>query len=378
MKNIKIKDIIIPAAALLVICLVATFLLAGTNVVTQEKIFLNSLEKENSSRSIVLPQGKEYGEVVTLDNGITYCVSNDENGEIVGYVFTSSAKGYGGDVGVMVGLDTEGVITGIEILSHSETPGLGANATSDSFKSNFVGKSGILTVDKNSNDGQNIKAITAATITSSAVTSAVNAVISEFEKFGDDEIPAENAEDSQIQQETESTEAESESTQVAPESTQAKAEETVKPEGYEENAENTAVLPAAKYFGKVTTLESGITYCDGKNEKGENAGYVFTTSGEGYRGEIGVLVGFDTKGVITGIEIISQSETEGIGSNVTNDYFKERFIGKSGTLLIDKNSNEGQNIQAVTSATISSATVVVAVNEAIQELEKIMGGENNG
>lgn len=183
MKNIKIKDIIIPAAALLIICLVATTLLAGTNVVTEEKIFLNALEKENSSRSIVLPEGKQYGEVVTLDNGLTYCVSNDENGEMVGYVFTSSAKGYGGAVGVMVGLDTEGVITGIEILSHSETPGLGANATSDGFKSNFVGKSGTLVVNKNSNDGQNIQAITAATITSTAVTSAVNAVISEFENL---------------------------------------------------------------------------------------------------------------------------------------------------------------------------------------------------
>ncbi len=76
----------------------------------------------------------------------------------------------------MVGLDTEGTIVGIEILSHSETPGLGANAVKDDFKGRFAGKSGALTVDKVSNDGQNIQAITAATITSKAVVSAVNTI----------------------------------------------------------------------------------------------------------------------------------------------------------------------------------------------------------
>ncbi len=180
MKKVNFKDILVPTIALFVFCLVATALLAGTNLITSEKIAQNAVEKENSSRMIVLPEGKEYGEVTTLESGITYCEGKDESGKLAGYVFTTSAKGYGGAVGVMVGVDTEGVITGIEILSHAETPGLGANATSDSFKSRFVGKSGELTVDKNSNDGQNIQAITAATITSKAVTGAVNAALAEF------------------------------------------------------------------------------------------------------------------------------------------------------------------------------------------------------
>ena len=180
MKKISFKGIVVPAIALLIICLVATALLAGTNVITSEKIAQNAVEKENSSRMIVLPEGKEYGEVTALENGITYCEGKDENGDVIGFVFTTSAKGYGGAVGVMVGVDAEGVITGIEILSHSETPGLGANATTDGFKSQFAGKSGELVVDKNNADGQNIKAITAATITSKAVTSAVNAALAEF------------------------------------------------------------------------------------------------------------------------------------------------------------------------------------------------------
>lgn len=183
MKKVSVKDILIPTVALFIFCLVATALLAGTNMITADKITQNAVEKENASRMVVLPEAKDFGEVTTLESGLTWCEGKAESGETAGYVFTTSAKGYGGAVGVMVGLDAEGVITGIEILSHSETPGLGANATSDSFKSRFVGKSGELTVDKNSNDGQNIQAITAATITSKAVTSAVNAVIAEFENI---------------------------------------------------------------------------------------------------------------------------------------------------------------------------------------------------
>ena len=174
MKKINVKDILVPAVALLIFCLVATAILAGTNMITKEKIAENAVQTEIASRAAVLPEGKDYGEVVTLDNGVTYCIGYGTDGNEVGYVFTSGAKGYGGTVSVMVGMDVDGNITGVEILSHSETPGLGANATKDDFKNRFVGKSGTLSVDKNSNDGQNVQAITAATITSKAVVNAVN------------------------------------------------------------------------------------------------------------------------------------------------------------------------------------------------------------
>ena len=183
MKKISFKDIVVPAAALLIFCLVATALLAGTNLITKDKIAQNAVETEKASRMIVLPEGAQYGEVEALESGLTVCEGKTAEGETAGYVFTSGAKGYGGTVLVMVGINTEGTVTGIEILSHAETPGLGANATKESFKERFIGKSGELTVDKNSNDGQNVQAITAATITSKAVTSAVNAAIAEFENI---------------------------------------------------------------------------------------------------------------------------------------------------------------------------------------------------
>lgn len=182
MKKLNAKAVIVPAAALLIICLVATTLLAVTNSITAEKIELNAIETENSSRVLVLPDGVSYSEVTAMESGITYCIGYDKIGNEIGYVFTAGAKGYGGTVSVMVGMNNEGEITGVEILSHSETPGLGANSTKPEFKERFIGKSGELTVDKTSNSGQNIQAITAATITSKAVVSAVNSITAAYEQ----------------------------------------------------------------------------------------------------------------------------------------------------------------------------------------------------
>ena len=173
------KEILIPAAALLMICIVATTLLALTNSVTAQKIADMAAEKEIASRRVVLPDAASFGEQQSYET-LNYCAALDSAGAEIGMVFTASAKGYGGDVTVMVGIGADGKVTGIEILSHDETPGLGANSTKPEFKNRFVGKSGVLTVSKTSNEGQNAQAITAATITSKAVTSAVNASLSAY------------------------------------------------------------------------------------------------------------------------------------------------------------------------------------------------------
>lgn len=68
----------------------------------------------------------------------------------------------------MVGVAIDGTVTGLRVLSHAETPGLGALATSPDFYEQFVGKSGNIQVTK---DGGEIVPITSATITSRAVSS---------------------------------------------------------------------------------------------------------------------------------------------------------------------------------------------------------------
>ena len=83
-----------------------------------------------------------------------------------GYVITTAPGGFGGAVNTMVGIDADGVITGLRVTGHSETPGLGAKATEPAFYEQFAGKSGTVTVTK---DGGEIVSITSSTITSRAV-----------------------------------------------------------------------------------------------------------------------------------------------------------------------------------------------------------------
>ena len=104
----------------------------------------------------------------------------------MGYVFETEGKGYGGSVNVMTGISTEGSITGVVILSHGETPGLGANAEKEEFRdqykqpvANNVG--GIQVVKYQTPSEGQIEAMTGATITSTAVTNAVNQAIAEYQ-----------------------------------------------------------------------------------------------------------------------------------------------------------------------------------------------------
>lgn len=181
MKNGKAKAILGPTLALFLICLVATVLLALTNNVTAAKIEQNAVQTAIASRAEVLSKVGDTAVATYSDDktdeksGLTYNEGYDDAGNVVGYIFTNAAKGYGGDVKVMVGYDLAGTIVGFTILDCSnETPGLGQNSKTPEFMGRFLGKSGTLEVNKNSNDGQNIQAITAATITSKAVVKAVN------------------------------------------------------------------------------------------------------------------------------------------------------------------------------------------------------------
>ncbi len=104
----------------------------------------------------------------------------DADGTQLGYVVTVISKeGYGGTIGLAMGVDNDGVVTGMEILNMSETPGLGAQCTEEDFTGQFAGvPAEELTVTTDGKQAENeIDAITGATITSNAVVGAVNAGI---------------------------------------------------------------------------------------------------------------------------------------------------------------------------------------------------------
>ena len=185
MKKFDIKEVLIPTVSLFLICTIVTLLLAVTNSVSAPKIEQLRIETENKTKVAVLSEAKEFSDALTITlNGAdyTYYEGYDENNKLTGYVFTTSAKGYGGDIITMVGVKADGVISGMDFLSISETAGLGMNADSDDFKGQFVGKSGKIGLNKNNPADNEIQALTGATITSKAVTNAVNTALELFEE----------------------------------------------------------------------------------------------------------------------------------------------------------------------------------------------------
>jgi len=97
-----------------------------------------------------------------------------------------------------------------------------------------------------------------------------------------------------------------------------------------------------------------VAYVDG-----EMVGYVMQSSAQGYSSVIQVLVGIDNNGKITGISILDQSETPGLGTKIEDESFTSQFKGLiSGDIALSK---EGGRIDSITGATISSRAVVEAV-----------------
>ena len=175
------EDIIKPVGVLLAICIIIPLALSVTNKVTAKKIA--ELENENSKKNMQSLVSADDFEKCS-DGGIEYYTAI-KGGDTAAYIFTESAKGYGGDVSVMTAVKPDGTIAGVAILDVSgETPGLGQNAAKESFYSQYAGLKKGVSLLKNGAKAENneVDAVTGATITSTAVTRAVNAALDDFEK----------------------------------------------------------------------------------------------------------------------------------------------------------------------------------------------------
>ncbi len=123
------------------------------------------------------------------EGDIIYYEAKNGKDNIIGWALPLSGKGYGGDIQLLVGVDIKENITGVQVLEHSETPGLGSKIneieykqTESKFLKQFQGKNIeniILTKNKTEN---NIQAITGATISSKAVVDQIRLGIGEFLK----------------------------------------------------------------------------------------------------------------------------------------------------------------------------------------------------
>ena len=170
---IKPKEIIKVGLILFVITAISALLLAYANKITAPIIAENNRIKTEAAMKVVLPDAETFTKVGIEGVEEAY-IANASDGP-AGVCVVTVAYGYGGEVKVITGINRNGEITGIDILSHSETPGLGANAENPEFTSQFVGKTANIGVSRGKAEGNEINAMSGATITSNAVTQAVNA-----------------------------------------------------------------------------------------------------------------------------------------------------------------------------------------------------------
>lgn len=178
-------------AILCAITFTVALVLALGNLATADRIQALSEQAQNEARQLVLSSATTF-EAVNVDglgDGdykiVTSVFEGKASDATVGYAIGVNPNGFGGAIDMIVGISSDGKVTGIHIINHAETPGLGSKALEPKFKDQYNGKSaaGPLTVIKNGTPKDNeIVAIAGATISSNAVTEGVNAAVKVYQE----------------------------------------------------------------------------------------------------------------------------------------------------------------------------------------------------
>lgn len=157
-------------------CLVCSALLAGVYALTKGPIDKTNAALLRTSIGAVLPEGGELSEAQPLEVGglPSEYYTLTEGGVVKAYAVKSTTTGFGGPIQLMVGITSDGVIYNTSVLSHTETPGLGAKCTTDkNFMEQWKGFDPSVKILKVKKEQGDVDAITASTITSRAYTLAV-------------------------------------------------------------------------------------------------------------------------------------------------------------------------------------------------------------
>lgn len=160
---------------LFVITAICVGTLGAVNQITEPVIAANNKKAEDAAMKSLLPESESFKEIANITDPLVQKIYIAKKGEdTIGYIAKVCPVGYVGEIVMLVGVNKEVQIQGISLLSQSESPGFGANATKDSFKNQFIHKEAPLEVSKTEATATTIQAITGATITSRAVTDGVN------------------------------------------------------------------------------------------------------------------------------------------------------------------------------------------------------------
>lgn len=167
---------------LLIITMIAGLLLGFANDLTKQAIIENSkISKEDLN--YIMPSAEKIQDMaieVDAESGIKEVYEAVSGSDVIGYVMKVTSKGFHGAIDFVIGISKDDKVTGIKVLSHSETPGLGAKITEDKYTERFKDKpaTGYLEVVKvTPNKDTEIEAISGATSSSKASVNAVNEAI---------------------------------------------------------------------------------------------------------------------------------------------------------------------------------------------------------
>lgn len=175
--KLNVKEMIKVGVILFLITAISAALLAFVNGKTAPLIEKNSLAKEQTALKAVMSNAAEFEETdVDADNDALKkaFIAKDADGKSIGVCVITETTGYDVGIQTVTGVDADLKVTGVEIISMNETPGLGAKASEESFRSQYIGKSGEIGVSKNGASDTEIQAISGATKTSNGVTEGVN------------------------------------------------------------------------------------------------------------------------------------------------------------------------------------------------------------
>lgn len=176
---------------LFAITAIAGLLLSIVNSLTLEPIAQQKMAQRDMALKAVIAdpgQAQTKFQELDFDQADQYpkiqqiFAAQDTSGNQLGYAFILENKGYGGPINLVAGIKLDGTISGMDVMTHSETPGLGANADTDWFKSRLTGKTAEkLYVAKGDNQGQHVDALSGATITTTALVDAINEAIDYYQ-----------------------------------------------------------------------------------------------------------------------------------------------------------------------------------------------------
>lgn len=180
--NNTFKEYVAPILVLVCICLVITAALAATYGVTNPIIEENTIRSADEARAELLPEADTFteydGELVVEEKDkvfATECYIAD-NGS--GMVVTVQSSSFGGLLTEMIGIDSDGAITGVKVTTHEDTPGLGTKAQTPEHLEQYAGLTELQATA--AKDDSSVSYITGATISSNAVHYGVYCALDQY------------------------------------------------------------------------------------------------------------------------------------------------------------------------------------------------------